>query len=178
VTLLLTLASSVAVQVLPKGKVLVPGCGRGYAPVAFANAGYSAVGIDLAETANRDAKDYVASLENSSKPETLQVVPPEGKLELRIGNFFEIDEQFDVRCRNGGGLGKTLELSLGPPVVVRTHFSIGSGEMLRLSQGFTAQIPRFCRSPTITRSCVRSSPRLASGGPASMPRLSSLAASS
>ena len=84
-------------QKLPKGKAIVPGCGRGYAPVAFANAGYEATGIDLSSTATQKAKEYVATLKDESRKELLQVTPPEGSLHLKTANFFEIEDSFDVR---------------------------------------------------------------------------------
>ena len=36
--------------------VLVPGCGRGYAPIEFAKFGFNAVGLDISSTAVQSAQ--------------------------------------------------------------------------------------------------------------------------
>jgi len=43
-------ADLIAQKVLPHGKAFVPGCGRGYAVLELAKAGYSATGLDIAPT--------------------------------------------------------------------------------------------------------------------------------
>ncbi|EGD75920.1 hypothetical protein PTSG_00628 [Salpingoeca rosetta] len=72
---------------LPKGRALVPGCGRAYAPLEFARHGYQTLGVDLAHTAVKAAQEFVDSVEDK---------PKEGLLELRAANFFELEGQFDV----------------------------------------------------------------------------------
>eukprot|EP00045_Choanoeca_perplexa_P022963 m.11476 g.11476 ORF g.11476 m.11476 type:complete len:274 (-) comp9822_c0_seq1:93-914(-) len=71
---------------LPKGKALVPGCGRGYDAIAFAAFGYHAVGMDLSDTAVKEAQ-AVATERNDELS---------GTLEFKVGNFFEHDEKYDV----------------------------------------------------------------------------------
>ena len=44
---------------LPRGRALVPGCGRGYAVAALAKAGYDATGLEIAPTAAKAAEDYL-----------------------------------------------------------------------------------------------------------------------
>ncbi|XP_020089880.1 thiocyanate methyltransferase 1-like isoform X2 [Ananas comosus] len=44
---------------LPKGRVLVPGCGLGYDVVAFASPGRFVVGLDISDTAIRKAKEFI-----------------------------------------------------------------------------------------------------------------------
>lgn len=41
---------------LPKGRALVPGCGRGYDVINFGKNGYDSIGIDLAPTGISEAK--------------------------------------------------------------------------------------------------------------------------
>ena len=71
---------------LPKGKALVPGCGRGYDAIAFAAFGYDAVGMDLSETALKEAREVAAERSDEVA----------GTLELSLGNFFEHQGQYDV----------------------------------------------------------------------------------
>src|SRR5690349_10529400 len=63
---------------LRKGSVLVPGCGRGHDVRAWAHAGFSATGLDVAPSAVR------ASIEQT---------PAGLKAEFREGNFLH-DEPF------------------------------------------------------------------------------------
>uniref|UniRef100_A0A6V7QT96 Thiol methyltransferase 2 n=1 Tax=Ananas comosus var. bracteatus TaxID=296719 RepID=A0A6V7QT96_ANACO len=51
---------------LPKGRVLVPGCGMGYDVVAFASPGRFVVGLDISDTAIRKAKEWSSSLPNAN----------------------------------------------------------------------------------------------------------------
>ncbi|XP_020089873.1 thiocyanate methyltransferase 1-like isoform X1 [Ananas comosus] len=51
---------------LPKGRVLVPGCGLGYDVVAFASPGRFVVGLDISDTAIRKAKEWSSSLPNAN----------------------------------------------------------------------------------------------------------------
>ena len=46
--------------VLPKGRSLVPGCGRGYDAIAFGNSGYDSIGLDLSPTGVVQAKALLA----------------------------------------------------------------------------------------------------------------------
>lgn len=46
--------------VLPKGRALVPGCGRGYDSIAFGKSGYDSVGLDLSPTGVEQAKALLA----------------------------------------------------------------------------------------------------------------------
>lgn len=52
--------------VLPKGRALVPGCGRGYDAIAFGKSGYDSLGLDLSPTGVEQAKDLLA--EETEKP--------------------------------------------------------------------------------------------------------------
>lgn len=45
---------------LPKGRSLVPGCGRGYDAVAFGKSGYDSTGLDLSPTGVDQAKALLA----------------------------------------------------------------------------------------------------------------------
>ncbi len=65
----------------PTGKVIVPGCGFGHDARAWAQAGYDAVGYDLAPAAVKGAEEQTPeSLTNAS---------------FRLGDFLE-DEPFDA----------------------------------------------------------------------------------
>ncbi|CAN0132032.1 unnamed protein product, partial [Discosporangium mesarthrocarpum] len=64
--------------VLPKGRALVPGCGRGYEPVALGRYGYDTVGLDLSPTGIAEAQKL---LEEEG--------PLQGKVEFRAGDFFQ-----------------------------------------------------------------------------------------
>ncbi|MDB6040964.1 MAG: thiopurine S-methyltransferase [Verrucomicrobiales bacterium] len=61
-----------------KGTVLVPGCGNGHDVRAWANAGWNAVGLDIAPSAVSSAREQT---------------PPGMKAEFRLGNFLA-DEPF------------------------------------------------------------------------------------
>lgn len=45
---------------LPKGRALVPGCGRGYDAIAFGKSGYDSTGLDLSPTGVEQAKALLA----------------------------------------------------------------------------------------------------------------------
>lgn len=45
---------------LPKGRALVPGCGRGYDVIAFGRSGYDSTGLDLSPTGVEQAKALLA----------------------------------------------------------------------------------------------------------------------
>lgn len=49
---------------LPKGSVLVPGCGRGYDVGLFGQFGYDAIGVDLSPTAVERATQYIGTVPN------------------------------------------------------------------------------------------------------------------
>ena len=74
---------------LPPSKALVPGCGRGYDVAAFASYGHDAVGLELSETALLEARKYLDAFQPKAGAKT-------GKMELRSGNFFELEEKFDI----------------------------------------------------------------------------------
>jgi len=63
---------------LSKGSVLVPGCGRGHDARVWANAGFSATGLDVAPSAVRESREQTA---------------PGINAQFREGNFLE-DEPF------------------------------------------------------------------------------------
>ena len=72
---------------LVTGKALVPGCGRGYAPLEFAKYGYDATGIDISETAVATATAYIESQDTASLS---------GHVGIVQGSFFDVQEQYDV----------------------------------------------------------------------------------
>lgn len=55
------LKNFLAKDILLPGKIAVPGCGRGYDALAFAEKGFEVVGFDFAETAIREAKVLATS---------------------------------------------------------------------------------------------------------------------
>lgn len=68
---------------LPKGNVLVVGCGAGYDAIEFAKTGYNTLGVDLAPTALRLANENARAMEMEGKKQ--------GKLVFQqadIFNFF------------------------------------------------------------------------------------------
>lgn len=72
---------------LPRGRVLVPGCGTGHDARAWARAGFSVLGLDLAPSAVRLAQE-----------KTRQEAPAPGlTVEFRLANFLESEpvERFD-----------------------------------------------------------------------------------
>lgn len=46
--------------VLPKGRSLVPGCGRGYDTIAFGKSGFDSIGLDLSPTGIEQANTLLA----------------------------------------------------------------------------------------------------------------------
>ncbi|CAM9997279.1 unnamed protein product, partial [Choristocarpus tenellus] len=87
---LIDLLEKGAFNTLPKGRALVPGCGRGYEAVAFGRYGYDSIGLDLSPTGILQAQK---NLEEEKNPLT-------GKVEFRSGDFFkfrpEEEGKFDV----------------------------------------------------------------------------------
>lgn len=73
---------------VPKGRALVPGCGRGYDVVLLAAPDRVAVGLDLSETAIEAAESYYNSLPEANKPARESVV-------LQAGSFFDLPEDAD-----------------------------------------------------------------------------------
>jgi len=70
---------------IPKGKICVIGCGRGYDAVTFAKAGFEVTAIDFAKTA------VLASRENARKEEVEMTVLREDFFDLPD----ELHDQFD-----------------------------------------------------------------------------------
>ena len=70
---------------IPKGKICVIGCGRGYDAVTFAKAGFEVTAIDFAKTA------VLASRENARKEEVEMTVLHEDFFDLPD----ELHDQFD-----------------------------------------------------------------------------------
>lgn len=66
---------------LPRGTVLVPGCGKGHDARAWAGAGFTVTGMDLAPSAIRLSQDETGG---DSRSSSLQA-------EFRLGNFLELD---------------------------------------------------------------------------------------
>ncbi len=66
---------------IPRGRVLVPGCGRGHDAVAWASAGHEVLALDLAPSAVAEAR-RIASAD-----------APEGTLEFAHGDFLEPDSE-------------------------------------------------------------------------------------
>ena len=78
-------------DLIPKGKGIVPGCGRGYAPRALSYGGRHCIGLDIAPTAVAAAKEYLKSNPPSDT---------NSKVEFKHGSFFEYkdndgDNSFD-----------------------------------------------------------------------------------
>ena len=67
--------------------VLVPGCGRGYAPIEFAKFGFNAVGLDISPTAVQSAQSYYSGLKNESNL----------SISFQQGSFFDVEkDSYDV----------------------------------------------------------------------------------
>jgi len=66
---------------LPRGDVLVPGCGAGHDARAWARAGFQTAGLDLAPSALRSAKEKAEMDPHSSS----------NRVEFRLGNFLELE---------------------------------------------------------------------------------------
>ncbi|QRW05576.1 thiopurine S-methyltransferase [Ceratobasidium sp. AG-Ba] len=76
---------------IPKsGRVLVPGCGRGYDAIYFASQGYNVLGADLSPTAINEAKGRVFFLPQSANL----------KIEYQVIDFFQnfafAEHPFDI----------------------------------------------------------------------------------
>jgi len=78
------------------GSACVPGCGRGYDVELLQSSGFDHVlGLELAPTAAKAAKTYL-------KDQGVEVlasdaaVRPSPASEIRVGNFFDLKEKFDV----------------------------------------------------------------------------------
>jgi methyl halide transferase len=78
-------------KMIPQGKGIVPGCGRGYAPRALSFGGRHCIGLDVAPSAVKAAKEYLKSNPPPSE---------NSKVDFFQGSFFEYkdsdgDKSFD-----------------------------------------------------------------------------------
>ncbi|CEM27817.1 unnamed protein product [Vitrella brassicaformis CCMP3155] len=73
------LVKYVADGVIPKGKALVPGCGRGYDVGALSDLSREVIGLDISETGANVARDYLKGLD----------LP--GKWSIETADFFTYD---------------------------------------------------------------------------------------
>ena len=83
-----SLLSSINLNPLPSGKVLVPGSGSSYDAIEFAKAGYSTLAIDIAPTAIERAKTVVTSYLSSESKEKSQV---QQLLTIKQADFFKLE---------------------------------------------------------------------------------------
>ncbi len=67
---------------IPKGRLLVPGAGRGYDAIAFAQAGYEVTALDFSPLASEALR---ASAEAAGVA-----------LDVRVGDFFEAEGEYDA----------------------------------------------------------------------------------
>jgi len=65
---------------LPKGRVIVPGCGTGYDAIHFATLGHDTWGVDISETAVEKAKLHLAEIQNAPT-----------NVEFKLLDFFAFD---------------------------------------------------------------------------------------
>ena len=74
-------------NLVPKGSGIIPGCGRGYAVSAFAREGRSILGMDISETAVKEAQHYL-----NNRPQCKGI-----QFSIEQGSFFDIscDKTFD-----------------------------------------------------------------------------------
>merc|ERR1711871_222925 len=102
--------------VLPAGKTLVPGCGRGYAVAALAADGTRDVlGIDIAPTAVKAANDYLAE-------------SPQHKGSVAVADFFD-----SHRTSNGGlyALGYDCTFLCAIPISMREQWAAAWSDLLQ-----------------------------------------------
>lgn len=81
---------------LPKGRSLVPGCGRGYDAIAFGKSGYDSTGLDLSPTGVEQAKALLAE----EKADDIS-----GKVNGGSINSAPYSDWAKVRCCEGGEAG-------------------------------------------------------------------------
>ena len=87
------LVKAVLENTVPVGRALVPGCGRGYDIALLANSTRYVLGIDIAEKAVEEAKNYLETL-----PEENKLYP--GSYDIKQLSFFDLptntdEEKFD-----------------------------------------------------------------------------------
>jgi len=71
-------------------RALVPGCGRGYDVLLFAQHGYDAVGVEVAEKAVESAKQFIAEEEEKTRKSNQNgEIQQQGKAEFVVGDFFQ-----------------------------------------------------------------------------------------
>lgn len=79
------LSKMVADGVVPTGRALVPGCGRGYDVTLLASKDRVAIGIDLSEIAIQAAEERYANMPEEDKP-------PRESVQFRATSFFDLSE--------------------------------------------------------------------------------------
>jgi hypothetical protein len=82
---------------------LVPGCGKGHDVLLLASWGYDVVGLDLAETALKEARENAEAVKDSDAYKLQEGVQERGKITWALGDFFADDflkeagvENFDL----------------------------------------------------------------------------------
>ena len=108
-------------------KALVPGCGRGYAVKALAEAGYFATGLELSKTATE-----VANKEQ-----------PHERAKYVVGDFFEHEDQYDV-------IFDSTFLCAIPPTK-RTEWAMKMNQIVKKDGHLALQVfPVFEEAPEIS----------------------------
>ena len=77
-------------KVIPTGRALVPGCGRGYDIVALASEERYALGIDMSGVAVKEALAAIDKLPTEKRPS------PE-TFDIKEGSFFDLSEEEDQK---------------------------------------------------------------------------------
>jgi len=79
--------------VLPNGRCLVPGCGRGYDVIEIASATRYCLGVDIAPIAISQAKERLEQQYEMAVRLEVAAKPPLNQAEFKLQSFFDIDTQ-------------------------------------------------------------------------------------
>jgi hypothetical protein len=87
------LQKMVADGILPDGRCLVPGCGRGYDVIEIASTSRYCLGVDIAPIAISQAKERLEQQYEMAVHLEVAAKPPLNQAEFKLQSFFEVDTQ-------------------------------------------------------------------------------------
>lgn len=98
--------------VLPTGRSLVPGCGRGYDAIAFGKSGYDSLGLDLSPTGVEQAKALLAE----------QTEQLSGKVTRNVYRYRGTWYTVDMKYSEVGGRARASVFPWTTPLPSQTEF--------------------------------------------------------
>lgn len=109
-------------DIIPIGRALVPGCGRGYDLVALASDDREVVGLDISPSGVAVAKEYLASLPD-------EVFPHRSHADVQCRSFFDLNPSKDVMDQFDFVYDYTFLCALDPSI--RIDWAKKMGEIIK-----------------------------------------------